>query len=58
MNLIGSIAKAESIGLKNRTACRALKKYVDELPGMPLQDLILDIKPVHNVGRGSYAAER
>jgi site-specific DNA-methyltransferase (adenine-specific) len=28
-----------------------LKKYVHELPGMPLQDLILDVKPVHNVGR-------
>jgi site-specific DNA-methyltransferase (adenine-specific) len=27
------------------------KRYVDELPGMPLQDLILDIKPVHNVGQ-------
>lgn len=27
------------------------KRYIDELPGMPLQDLILDIRPVHNVGR-------
>lgn len=27
------------------------KRYVDELPGMPLQDLVLDIKPVHNVGQ-------
>lgn len=27
------------------------KRYIDELPGMPLQDLILDIKPVHNVGK-------
>jgi len=28
-----------------------LKKYLDELPGMPLQDIIVDIKPVHNVGQ-------
>jgi hypothetical protein len=27
------------------------KRYMDELPGMPLQDLILDIRPVHNVGK-------
>ena len=28
-----------------------LKRYADDLPGMPLQDIITDIKPVHNIGR-------
>jgi DNA methylase len=27
------------------------KRYIDELPGMPLQDMIFDIRPVHNVGK-------
>jgi adenine specific DNA methylase Mod len=27
------------------------KRYVDELPGMPLQDIITDVRPVHNVGK-------
>lgn len=26
------------------------KKYLDELTGMPIQDMIIDIKPVHNIG--------
>jgi site-specific DNA-methyltransferase (adenine-specific) len=26
------------------------KKYLDELKGMPVQDIITDIKPIHNVG--------
>lgn len=28
-----------------------LKRYLDEQPGVPLQDLILDIKPDHNLSR-------
>ncbi|ODM48386.1 DNA methylase [Ruegeria sp. PBVC088] len=27
------------------------KRYIDELPGMPLQDIIDDIRPLHNVSR-------
>ena len=27
------------------------KRYIDELPGMPIQDIIDDIKPIHNVGQ-------
>ncbi|WP_439523156.1 DNA methyltransferase [Marivita sp.] len=27
------------------------KRYLDELPGMPVQDIIDDIRPVHNVGK-------
>ncbi|MCU0838395.1 MAG: restriction endonuclease [Rhodospirillales bacterium] len=27
------------------------KRYIDELPGMPLQDVITDIKPIHNISR-------
>ncbi|MCC5983041.1 MAG: restriction endonuclease [Rhodobacteraceae bacterium] len=26
------------------------KRYLDELPGMPVQDVITDIKPIHNIG--------
>lgn len=28
-----------------------LKRYADQLPGMPVQDIISDIRPVHNVGK-------
>jgi adenine-specific DNA-methyltransferase len=45
---------------KKKTGMPRLKQYPEDLPGIPLQDVFIDIRPLHNLSdeRANYATQK